>query len=180
MKRKIWNVMLAVLVAIAIICLGFSIAAFASAPKAGADGTSAYETWLENGHKGTKQDFLNWLKGDKGESGTNGNDGTDGVDGESAFEIWKDKYGDVNSTEDDFLNWLKGEKGENGADGKDGQNGQDGENGKDGNDGADGKSAFEIWKDKYGDESSTEDDFLNWLKGEKGDKGEKGYSFTAA
>ena len=30
----------------------------------GATGKSAYEIWLDNGHTGTEQDFLNWLKAD--------------------------------------------------------------------------------------------------------------------
>ena len=30
----------------------------------GATGKSAFEIWLDNGHTGTEQDFLNWLKGD--------------------------------------------------------------------------------------------------------------------
>lgn len=47
-------------------------------------------------------------KGGRGEDGQNGKDG---VDGTSAFEIWKEKYGEEDSTEDDFLTWLKGEQG---------------------------------------------------------------------
>ena len=34
----------------------------------GADGKSAYQIWLDNGHTGTETDFLNWLKG--GETAT--------------------------------------------------------------------------------------------------------------
>ena len=30
------------------------------------NGSSAYEIWLEEGHSGTKQEFLNSLKGDTG------------------------------------------------------------------------------------------------------------------
>lgn len=33
----------------------------------GQDGKSAYQIWLDNGHSGTEQDFLNWLKGEKGD-----------------------------------------------------------------------------------------------------------------
>ena len=39
--------------------------------------------------------------------GADGKDGVDGKDGQSAFDIWKELFGDANSTEDDFLNWLK-------------------------------------------------------------------------
>lgn len=72
----------------------------------------------------------------------------------------------------------KGEAGEKGEDGKDGVNGSDGKDGvngsdgKDGQDGVDGKSAYEIWLEAG--HEGTEEDFLNWLKGEKGDKGDKG------
>lgn len=42
----------------------------------GKDGRSAYEIWLYNGHEGTEQDFLEWLRGE---------DGKDGKDGEFAL-----------------------------------------------------------------------------------------------
>ncbi|KRM78150.1 hypothetical protein FC35_GL000541 [Limosilactobacillus coleohominis DSM 14060] len=38
----------------------------------GKDGASAYQTWLEVGHAGSKIDFLNWLKGEKGDTGSPG------------------------------------------------------------------------------------------------------------
>ena len=58
-----------------------------------------------------------------GKDGENGRDGIDGENGKSAFEIWKEVYGEENSTEEDFLNWLKGENGKDGEDGKDGKDG---------------------------------------------------------
>ena len=63
----------------------------------GTNGKSAYEIWKENGHEGTEEDFLNWLKGEQGNSG------------KSAYEIWKENGHE--GTEEDFLNWLKGEQG---------------------------------------------------------------------
>ncbi len=41
----------------------------------GDTGKSAYQIWLDNGHTGTEEDFLNWLKGSDGTNGTNGSDG---------------------------------------------------------------------------------------------------------
>ena len=39
---------------------------------------SAYEIWLENGHSGTKEDFLEWLKGE--DETTEEQEGTDGLE----------------------------------------------------------------------------------------------------
>lgn len=38
----------------------------------GADGLSAYQIWLNNGHTGTEADYLTSLKGEKGDPGTGG------------------------------------------------------------------------------------------------------------
>ena len=136
MKSKIGSVILWVLVCLAITCSAIGIGLSVIKTDSGHDGMSAYETWLENGHEGSESDFLNWLQGD------NGQNGKDGTNGESAFDIWKVKYGDKTSTETDFLEWLKGENGKNGIDGI---NGIDGEAGQAGDD---GKGAFEIWQEK--------------------------------
>ena len=40
----------------------------------GETGKSAYKIWLDNGHAGTEEDFLEWLKGPQGEPGENGKD----------------------------------------------------------------------------------------------------------
>ncbi len=153
-----------------------------------ADGKSAYDIWLENGHSGTESDFLEWLKGEKGEDGKDGKDGSDGQDGtdgkdgtvgKSAYDIWKENG--HSGTESDFLEWLKGEKGDTGEQGAQGQKGDDGQDGKDGKDGKDGqngtngqdgKSAYDIWKENG--HSGTEAEFLEWLKGEKGENGQNG------
>ena len=78
----------------------------------GSDGLSAYQIWLNNGHEGTEEDFLEWLKGDDGKDGvdgSNGDDGKDGSDGLSAYQIWLNNGHD--GTEEDFLEWLKGDDG---------------------------------------------------------------------
>lgn len=62
---------------------------------------------------------------------------------------------------------VDGKDGTDGVNGKDGANGKDGINGKDGapgKDGKDGASAYEIWLNAG--HSGTEDDFLQWLKGD--------------
>lgn len=49
----------------------------------GDDGKSAYQVWLDQGNKGTKDDFLASLKGPKGDQGNPGEKGADGKPGES-------------------------------------------------------------------------------------------------
>ena len=97
----------------------------------GFHGASAYEVAVEEGFKGSKQEWLESLQGTDGLSSyqiwlLNGNEGSEeeflqslkGADGLSAYEEWK-KAGNVGS-EEDFLQSLKGEPGNPGDDGKDG------------------------------------------------------------
>lgn len=58
----------------------------------GQNGKSAYEIWLEAGNSGTREDFLNSLKGKNGEDGRNGDDGLPGKDA-SAEESYKELLG---------------------------------------------------------------------------------------
>ena len=74
----------------------------------GTDGQSAYQVWLNNGHSGTVNDFLQSLKGAKGDRGMIGETGPQGP---------------------------AGPIGPAGANGKDGQPGKDGTNGQNGKDG---------------------------------------------
>lgn len=48
----------------------------------GKPGKSAYELWLENGNKGTIEDFLNSLRGKDGKQGKPGRPGAPGEKGE--------------------------------------------------------------------------------------------------
>lgn len=48
----------------------------------GKPGKSAYELWLENGNKGTIEDFLNSLRGEDGKQGKPGRPGAPGEKGE--------------------------------------------------------------------------------------------------
>ncbi|AAX92297.1 tail protein [Staphylococcus phage Twort] len=76
-------------------------------------GDSAYKIWLDQGNKGTIDEFLNSLKGDKGEKGE---PGINIIDGASAYDVWLGQGNE--GTKEDFLNSLKGEDG---LDGKDGE-----------------------------------------------------------
>lgn len=136
--------------------------------KKGDNGKSAYDIWLENGHSGSVQDFLNSLQGGNGSNGLNG---------KSAYELWLDNGG--TGTVQDFLTSLIGEKGAKGNNGTNGKsayqtwidNGHTGTEtefldslkGADGDDGAEGKSAYQIWLD-LGNTGSKED-FLRSLSG---------------
>ena len=96
----------------------------------GQDGKSAYQIWLDNGHSGTEQDFLNWLKGekgDKGQQGTPGQNGANGQDGQNG----KDGVGIADIKIENGKLYVKYTNGNDYIDlgqvkGADGQNGQDG------------------------------------------------------
>lgn len=62
----------------------------------GKDGKSAYQIWLDNGNKGTEQDFLNSLKGAKGDKGDTGATGPKGDTGATGAQGPKGDTGEVN------------------------------------------------------------------------------------
>ena len=112
-------------------------------------------------------------------NGENGADGADGADGKDGVGIEKVEINDkgelviyYTNGESDNLGVVVGADGEDGKDGVDGEDGKDGTNGKDGVDGEDGKSAYEIWLEQGN--SGTEQDFLDWLKGDAGQQGAAG------
>lgn len=106
------------------------------------DGKSAYEIWLEEGHAGTVEDFLESLIGPTGKSAYEiwlslGHEGTvvdfiNYIQGKSAYDLWIEEG--HTGTVTDFLDSLVG------------------------------KSAYEIWI-SLGHEGS-EQDFIDSLKGE--------------
>lgn len=64
----------------------------------GENGKSAYELWLELGNEGTIQDFINSLKGPQGDPGP---------EGKSAYEVWRDDFmHDPTLTVDDYIYWT--------------------------------------------------------------------------
>lgn len=111
----------------------------------GAEGKSAYEIWLENGHTGSEQDFLDSLVGPRGATGEQGVQGEKGDTG------------------------AQGEKGDTGAQGEKGDTGAQGEKG---DTGADGLSAYEVWLENG--HTGSEQDFLDSLVGETGATGAQG------
>ena len=137
---------------------------------------SAYDLWLQDGHKGTVSDFLASLVGKKGADGYVGYGGpgkagiagVSGDDGKSAYQIWLDA-GHAGSV-DDFVTALTGAAGvdgNDGANGTDGTNGTDGANGTDGTNGADGLnglSAYELWLELGN--TGTKAEFLASLQGQ--------------
>lgn len=86
----------------------------------GKDGKSAYQIWLDEGHEGSVDDFLDSLIGPDGKSTYEiwlslGHEGSledfiedmKGDDGDSAYEVWvKEGY---EGTVEDFLIFLQGE-----------------------------------------------------------------------
>ena len=99
----------------------------------GQDGKSAYQIWLDNGHSGTEQDFLNWLKGEKGDQGqqgTPGQNGTNGANGQDG-QNGKDGVGIADIKIENGKLYVKYTNGNDYVDlgqvkGADGQNGQNG------------------------------------------------------
>ncbi len=113
----------------------------------------------EKGDKGDKGD--SGEQGEKGDSGEKGSDGVNGSDGKDGINGSDGKDGKDGI---DGVNGSDGKDGINGSDGKDGKDGIDGVNGSDGKDGVNGKSAYEIYKEKYGYEGTEEqwlDDLVN-------------------
>ena len=84
------------------------------------DGKSAYDIWIDQGHEGTVDDFLNSLVGPTGQSTYEawlslGNEGTiadfieslSGATGKSAYEVWRDDFmHDPSLTVDDYVEFL--------------------------------------------------------------------------
>lgn len=123
----------------------------------GDDGKSAYQVWLDQGNKGTKDDFLASLKGPKGDQGNPGPVGPKGDKGDPGSQGPQGIQGPMGKT------GLQGPKGEPGATGSQGPTGPKGDT---------GKSAYQIWLEAG--HSGSENDFINFLKGAKGDIGPQG------
>ena len=112
----------------------------------------------EQGEQGEKGD--SGEKGSDGVNGSDGKDGKDGVDGKTP-EI---KIGENGNWFIDGVDTNVKAQGEKGDKGDSGEKGSDGVNGSDGKDGVNGKSAYEIYKEKYGYEGTEEqwlDDLVN-------------------
>lgn len=119
-------------------------------------GKSAYQLWLDEGNKGSEQDFLASLKGEKGDAGATGETGQAGQPGLSAYQLAVQSG--FKGSEKEWLDFLrKGPQGPQGNPGKDGK---------------DGQSAYQIWLSNG--HKGTETDFLNSLIGRRGEQGPQG------
>lgn len=130
--------------------------AIEEAKKQATPGKSAYQLWLDEGNKGSEQDFLASLKGAKGDQGATGETGQAGQPGLSAYQLAV--QAGFKGSEKEWLDYLrKGPQGPQGQPGKDGK---------------DGQSAYQIWLNNG--HKGTETDFLNSLIGPRGEQGPKG------
>lgn len=127
--------------------------AIEEAKKQATPGKSAYQLWLDEGNKGSEQEFLNSLKGAKGDDGATGETGKTGQPGLSAYQLAVNAG--FKGSETEWLDYLrKGPQGPQGTPGKDGQ------------------SAYQIWLNNG--HKGTETDFLNSLIGARGERGPQG------
>lgn len=139
-QKRIKKAVLTVLVIAATLVLSNYIASQAK---------SSYDTWMELGNTGSKQNYIDSLKGSAGDVGEVGTKGDQGEKGYSSYEAWK--YSNVSNSdksENDYLETLKGPQGSRGI------------------------SAYEQWKaSRPKGVSSTESDFIYSKKGDIGEKG---------
>ncbi|MFM6980225.1 MAG: hypothetical protein ACKOWE_02340, partial [Micrococcales bacterium] len=155
----------------------------------GKTGLSAYDLWLQLGHEGTAQQFLDSLVGEKGadgifygSNGLNGKAGaagTSGEDGLSAYQIWLQTHPE--GTEQEFIDSLVGPAGTAGIGGLSayelwvvthpGATLEEfiaqltGTAGTNGTDGLNGQSAYEIWLKDSANTGKSEAEFIASLKG---------------
>lgn len=139
----------------------------------GRDGKSAYEIARENGFTGTKEEWLESLKGQKGDNGERGLDGQrgqQGLQGVGIKNIQTLENGSlrITLTNDQIFETtsLKGERGERGEKGNDGLQGATGATG------ADGKSAYQVALDLGF--TGSQEQWLNSLHGMRGEQGRQG------
>lgn len=146
MKRKLLSIFLAAVMVLGTVSLSSCGKDKSVELSGGENGKSAYDLAVENGYKGTVQEWLASLAGE------NGKVGEKGERGESAYELAvKNGY---TGTE---IQWLASLAGEAGVAGKNGAN---------------GKSAYELAVEKgY---TGTEAQWLASLIGPKGDTGAAG------
>ena len=97
--------------------------------------------------------------GDQGEQGIQGEKGDKGEQGEQGIQGEKGDKGDQGEQGIQGEKGDKGDQGEQGIQGEKGDKGDQGDPGNDGQNGENGKSAYEIYKEKYGYEGTEEE----WL-----------------
>lgn len=77
-----------------VMCIGL---ASGRVGEVGPPGESPYQIWLSLGNTGTRQDYIDSLKGEQGDS---------------AYEVWRQQPGNNSKTEADFLVWLRAASGD--------------------------------------------------------------------
>ena len=127
--------------------------------ESGVEGKSAYDVAVENGFKGSEEEWLESLRGPEGPQGPKGDTGY------SAYAAWRTLEGNENGTVEEFIESLRGEAGPAGEQGPEGPMGPQGPQ---------GYSAFAAWKALEGNENGTVEEFIESLRGEAGPAGEKG------
>jgi hypothetical protein len=136
----------------------------------GATGASACDIW-----KGSACDssdnatFLLSLVGSQGPKGDPGAQGPTGATGPQGPQGAQGEKGDTGAP---GIQGPKGDQGEKGEQGIKGDKGDQGEKGEQGGVGANGLSAYGVWLAL--NNTGTEQDFINSLKGAKGDTGAQG------
>lgn len=111
------------------------------------NGASAYKVWERSHPGGTQEEFFEAITGPPG---------PEGDPGESAFEVWKEEFGDETSSVQNFIDAITGEKGDTGA------------------------SAFEVWREEPGNEEKEVQDYIDAITGPKGDPGTDGANGQSA
>ena len=100
--------------------------------ESGVEGKSAFDVAVENGFNGTKEEWLESLRGPAGPQGPAG------PRGYSAYAAWRTLEGNENGTVEEFIESLKGQQGPAGEQGPQGEKGEQGPAGPQGEKGEDG------------------------------------------
>ncbi len=138
-------------------------------------GASAYDVWLRLGNEGTRQDFLDSLRGPAGTTGAAGLPGERGAGGHtgaSAYGVWR-SLGNVGS-EQDFIDSLRGPEGTAGVGGPQGATGEAGDLGPQGAQGLPGPQGEIGPAGETGQQGTTGPQGAQGLPGPQGDIGPAG------
>lgn len=138
-------------------------------------GASAYDVWLRLGNEGTRQDFLDSLRGPAGTTGAAGlpgERGAGGHSGASAYGVWR-SLGNVGS-EQDFIDSLQGPEGTSGVAGPQGATGEAGDLGPQGAQGLPGPQGETGPAGETGPQGATGPQGVQGLAGPEGPTGAQG------
>lgn len=134
----------------------------------GSDGLSAYEIWINEGHSGSVQDFLDSLVGPQGETGAQGPQGIQGETGAQGPQGETGAQGPQGETGEQGPQGIQGETGPQGPQGETGPQGEQGIQGIQGETGPTGATG------PQGEQGPTGATGPQGPQGEKGETGEQG------